>query len=250
MIDQLDHLVRSQRRFIAHAAHELRSPLTAVSVELQHALRSARDVAAYRAAVTEALDSATRLVSLANDLLLLARVQSRAPEPTAPCSLEEIVAGVVSSVERLARDKAVRLEARDVSGSVQGVRSDLERLVRNIVENAVRHAPRDTAVTLRASRGDAGHELEVADEGPGVAKEDREKIFEPFYRSSVARSTEGGAGLGLGIAREIARAHGGDVVLAAATRGCVFRIVLPERRNDAARATDAPPHANEAEAAT
>ena len=93
-------------------------------------------------------------------------------------------------------------------------RLDLERMVRNLLENAVRHSPEGGEVRITIDDAEATVSIAVADDGPGVPESERPRIFEPFFRSGAARTDASGSGLGLPIAREVARAHGGDVVLA------------------------------------
>lgn len=227
MVERLGELMVAQRRFTAHAAHELRSPLTALYAELQHALRKERDADGYKNAITNALHATTRLRMLADDLLVLASAQHEGPTPQSPVSLRE----ALEEARRLACGPAgreVHVEiAAEATARVAGRDGDITRLFRNLIENAIRHSPDGGTVRIQAAPGhDDAIEVELTDEGPGVAVDDREHVFEPFYRSKTARSVAG-SGLGLGIAREIARAHGGDVTLdASSTTGARFVVRL------------------------
>jgi signal transduction histidine kinase len=112
---------------------------------------------------------------------------------------------------------------------VLGHANDLERLLRNLLDNAVRHCPDGGHVRIEArSDGDVVH-VTVADDGPGVPAEDRERVFEPFFRAAAERRREGGSGLGLAIVREIARGHGGDVSVedGPGGKGACFCATLP-----------------------
>ncbi|WP_394825850.1 ATP-binding protein [Pendulispora albinea] len=233
MVQRLGELVATQQRFIAHAAHELRSPLTALYGELQQALRKERDSAGYRHAIQHALEATRRLKLLADDLLSLARTQRDAGGKSEPIALERTVEDARAMVSELARQRAVSLELRLATGAtgatVQHRHHDLTRLFRNLLENAILHSPAGGTVRIEtAQRGDAIHTW-IADEGPGIAPDHRERIFEPFFRAPSATKSGEGSGLGLGIAREIARAHGGDVRLddQAAAPGARFLVVLP-----------------------
>ena len=229
MVRRLAILVEGQQRFVAHAAHELRSPLTALYGELQLALRRSRSADEYRASIEEALDSARRLKALAEDLLALARVGSEREAPHTPVALDEVAKHAITWVAREAERRHVAL-AVDADGSmVLGHAIDLERLFRNLLDNAVRHCPDGGHVWLEArSHGDSVH-LSVSDDGPGVPVEDRERIFEPFFRSATERQRDDGSGLGLAIVREIARVHGGEVIVEdrVGGRGARFRARLP-----------------------
>ena len=111
--------------------------------------------------------------------------------------------------------------------TVRGNAGDLYRLFNNLIENALRHAPRGSAVELRAQLGPETVEVTVRDSGPGIAPDQVERVFDRFHRGEGARTDRPGTGLGLSIAQEIARTHGGRVVLANADPGCVARVTLP-----------------------
>jgi two-component system heavy metal sensor histidine kinase CusS len=215
MIERLETLVGSQQRFVAHAAHELRSPLTALYGELQLALRRERTPDEYRGAIGQAIDSAKRLITLAEDLLALARLGADPDDARHDDTLDvrEIVERAISWAQGGATARNVTFEVEGDSGIVVGRRIDLERMVRNLVDNAVRHGPEGSVVRIVLSKREDFADIEVIDAGPGVAARDRPRIFEPFFRSDGVRSEESGSGIGLSIAREIARAHGGDIVL-------------------------------------
>jgi len=125
----------------------------------------------------------------------------------------------------------VNLERGTAPSQVVGRTRDLERMLRNLVENALRHANQGGIVEVRSQHSEKAVEIVVTDDGPGVAADDRERIFEPFYRAPDARAiAPDGSGLGLAIAREIARAHSGDITLAppaAVVRGARFVVRLP-----------------------
>lgn len=234
MIERLGALVTSQQRFIAHAAHELRSPLTTLYGELSHALRRPRDADAYREAIEAALEAARRLKLMAEDLLALARQGTESAEPYEPLDLAEVVHAATESVAWDARERGVLVHEECVgAGRCEGRPRDLERLVRNLIENAVRHSRGGGRVVVTTRARGEHVEVVVADEGPGVADQERERIFEPFYRGATERAgADPGAGLGLAIAREIARAHGGELRLVGGPAdgpGATFLLALPAR---------------------
>jgi two-component system OmpR family sensor kinase len=230
MIETMAGLVRSQERFIAHAAHELRSPLAALQGELQQARRRERDAESYKLSIAASYQATRRLRQLADDLLTLARIAGERRESDELASAVALAGEVVRSLAPLAAESevAVELDDRSDGALVRGRLEDLERLLRNVIENAVRYSPRGGRVRLAVVAEGAKVTVEVSDEGPGVAEADRDKIFEPFYRAVGTRgAAPGGTGLGLGIAREIARAHGGEVRVADSERGARFVIELP-----------------------
>lgn len=230
MIETMGGLVRSQERFIAHAAHELRSPLAALQGELQQALRRERDAESYKRSIAASYQAAHRLRHLADDLLTLARITGERPGSSELASAGALAGEVARSLATLATESDVAIEIDDGAevALVRGRLEDLERLLRNVIENAVRYSPRGGRVRVAVRAGGGKVAIEVSDEGPGVTGADRDKIFEPFYRAAGARgAAPEGTGLGLGIAREIARAHEGDVRVAEAAQGACFVIELP-----------------------
>jgi two-component system heavy metal sensor histidine kinase CusS len=227
MIETLGVLLDSQRKFVAYAAHELRAPLTLVHGQLALALRRPRGEQEYRSAIGEALSAANDLRTLTDELLDLARAGAPSQGPRVPTSVPRVVRAAVRYVEPIAEAAGVGIELRVEDAFVPGRASDLERLVRNLVENAIRHSPRGGRVMVDASERDGSVEICVTDEGAGVPEPDRARLFEPFFRGQGA--VDGvGAGLGLAIAREIARAHDGDIHYdGSVSRGARFVIQLP-----------------------
>lgn len=229
MVERLDKLVQSQRRFIANAAHEMRSPLTTVLGELSLALRRPRDAEGYRAAIAEALASTRHLKALTEDLLTLSRLEGAPAGGGELLSPAEIADQSVREVEGAAQERGVEIVVQGSGPAVRGLQADLVRMVRNLLENAVRHSPPAGLVTVKLGEEEEGLTITVADEGPGVPAEERDRVFDAFYRGPWDRAKSlPGAGLGLTIAREIARAHGGDLTLRAdAPTGAAFTIRLP-----------------------
>lgn len=230
MIERLSALLASQQEFVAHAAHEMRSPLTTLYGELSLSLRRSRDVTGYQRSIEEALDSTRRLRLLAEDLLTLAAVDAAAPGTDEPMLPARIIEQAVHTVSNLAEDRevAVRIEGR--GGPLSGRPRDLERLFRNLIENAIRHSPQGGVVAVRVTSEPGTLIFTVSDQGTGIAEADAGHIFEPFYRASQDRADaqSGGVGLGLTIARKIARSHGGDVTIGPLRQGgAQFIVRLP-----------------------
>ncbi|HEY3809071.1 MAG TPA: ATP-binding protein [Steroidobacteraceae bacterium] len=206
-----------QRAFVADAAHELRSPLTAVRVQLQ-LLDRAPDAAAQAQARTELGAAVERAIHLVEQLLTLARNEPRAAsESLQPVLLETAVAQGLADSHALAAARRVELglEAQP-NIRVRGDAESLRVLVRNLVDNAVRYTPEGGRVQVRLRQaGDV--RLEIIDSGPGIPAADRERAFDRFYRRAGA--PEGGSGLGLAIVHAIAERHGAHVSLADADGG-------------------------------
>lgn len=235
MIDQLGALVVSQRTFVSHAAHELRSPLATIRGELQLALRRERSAAEYRTAIEQALGDVEALAAVAEELLVLARTQAK-PEGARPDELvspAEVARDTLHLVQGAATDRGVSVRLHLGEGTeercLSGSPSELARALRNLVDNAVTRTRAGGAVDLWVTREGARVGLAVEDEGRGVPPEERGSIFEPFFRGSKDQGeAASGAGLGLTIAREIARNHGGDVSLDTSyARGARFVVWLP-----------------------
>ncbi|TDD65520.1 HAMP domain-containing histidine kinase [Actinomadura darangshiensis] len=216
----LEGSVARQRGFVADASHELRSPIASLRTQLEVA-----------AAHPELLDvdglveDAVRLQHLAADLLLLARIDAGDRPPARPVALAEVVR---AELERRAAGDRIPVQASiEADPRVMGVPGRLSRVAGNLLDNAERHADAAVRLSLRAEAGTAV--LRIADDGPGVAPADRERIFERFVRLDDARSRdEGGAGLGLAIARDLVLAHGGDLTVGEAPGGgALFEMRLP-----------------------
>ncbi|GAA3792882.1 hypothetical protein GCM10022226_10170 [Sphaerisporangium flaviroseum] len=200
-LDRLERAVERHRRFVADAAHELRSPIATLRTRLELGRREAPGLA------RESLTDVERIQRLAADLLLLARLDAGEPLRT-----EEVDLGQVATEEALRTRRGDVKIALDIATDVvvPGSRPHLGRMVANLVDNAVRHA--ESAVTVRVT---APATVEVADDGPGIPAEYRESVFDRFTRLDEARARDaGGSGLGLAIARDIAHAHGGTLVVA------------------------------------
>jgi signal transduction histidine kinase len=229
MLGRLQASSDQQRRFVADASHELRSPLARMRAELEVDAAHPRsaDPAATAASVLAETVGVQRLVE---DLLLLARGDAGAPAtpPQQPVDLDDVAQAVVAGLRPAANRRVDTAGVQPVQ--VSGDRGQLERLVGNLLDNAARHA-RD-AVTVTLTEDDDTAVLVVADDGPGIAPADRERVFERFTRLDDARTAgSGGAGLGLAIARDIAGRHGGSLRLEDdGTAGARFVLRLPVTR--------------------
>ena len=220
----LDAAVSQQRRFVADASHELRSPLAILRTQLEIA-REHPELLDLEAT----LGDVTRLQDLATDLLLLARLDAGERPPHVEVPFTELVREEVA--RRAAGDRVpVRLDVEE-DLAVWGVRGHLARAVGNLLANAQRHA--EGAVTVRLEGEDETWlRLEIADDGNGVPKGQRRRIFDRFVRLDESRSRdEGGAGLGLAIVRDVVVEHRGRVeVVDAPEGGALFRLLLRRSR--------------------
>ena len=232
MIVQLGELMASQRTFVSHAAHELRSPLATLRGQLQLALRRTRSAEEYRETIEDSLGEVESLIALAEDLLVLARVQGGPSIQDSSVLLGDLVRDAMRMARGFAEARGILFEEllpEDVMGlRVRGARADLARALRNLIDNAVTHSPAQGLVRLEATLREGAVEVAVCDHGAGVPSGDIAKLFSPFFRGSKEQSGEiQGTGLGLTIVREIARSTGGDVFLDTDHRsGARFVLVL------------------------
>lgn len=210
---------------VARAIHDVASPLT-VLVGLCFALRRRVDDPAMIADLTRLEGEVGRISDRLDALLARTRGVS-APAHRAPLSVSAVARDVVLRAEPLAQRAGARIVAElgDDDLTLAGDEAALEVALENLVANAIRHVGCDGTVWVSASRWGAQAVLHVADDGPGVHPADRARIFRPNVRG---RDVSGpGQGLGLAIARDAARSHGGDLILEASSRGAVFRLALP-----------------------
>jgi signal transduction histidine kinase len=234
LLDRLEASVVRERRFVGDASHELRSPIASLRTQLDVALAHP-DRTDWEATVRDALGSTERIEALASDLLVLAQVDAGRPAgPEELVDLGELVAG---ELEHRPRADGVQLRTQlEPDALVRGRANQLGRLLRNLLDNAQRHAR--SSVTVRVGSTDGSVVLAVADDGPGIPAAARERVFERFTRLDAARGRDaGGAGLGLAIVREVARAHGGDVEIGATpgppgTAGATVTVALPRAARD------------------
>jgi heavy metal sensor kinase len=233
LLDRLEAAHASQHRFVADASHELRTPLAALRAEIEVALRRERAPADYQRTLDSNRHELERLSSLVENLLALAALDaSQPPREKSPVDLALVCRDVAEQLSPLAAAQNVRLQlelAEQVS--VPGDVFALERAVRNLVENALRHTPAGEQIVIRAATVGSGARIDVIDAGVGIAPEDLPHIFERFYRVDTARTrTHGGAGLGLSIVQAIVEAHGGTVsVESKLGAGSTFTLRLPAR---------------------
>ncbi len=216
MLDRLQASLDAQRRFVANASHELRSPLTVIRTETEVTLADPDATPEdFRSMARIVLEATDRTEALLDGLMVLARSQ-RGLLRSDPVDLCLVARRAASGGMAAARGAGVRIEVQaDGTATVEGDESLLERLVANLVDNAVRYNEEGGWVVVRAgsAAGGAGAEVEVENSGAVVRPEDVGRLTEPFERLDRARS-KGGTGLGLSIVRAVAEAHGGKLAIA------------------------------------
>jgi signal transduction histidine kinase len=225
--DRTQEALAQQRRFVADASHQLRTPLTGLRLRLEAAEVAGGDPGGRLAAAVAEVDRLTRLVG---DLLLLARTEA-APDPGgATVDAVAVVGDRVATWALVGQDQDVEVVAElteDAPVEVTAPPGALEQVLDNLLANALRAAPAGSRVEVVVRRdGDRVH-LEVGDRGAGMTEEQRGRAFDRFWRAPDAGA--GGSGLGLAIVRELVRAAGGEVALLARDPGTLARVTLPAR---------------------
>ncbi|MEV5551824.1 ATP-binding protein [Streptomyces sp. NPDC052309] len=254
MLDQIDTAFHARaeaesrmRRFFADASHELRTPLVGIKgytdLYRMGASRTRRDTDHIMKRIAEESERLTRLVG---DMLLLARLDEAARGPVtgigpapafpldrAPMDLRTLAADAMHDVRALDAARPVTLTGpnggKPATAQTLADEERLRQVVTNLVGNAVTHSPSGTPIRIGVGVEGGAAVLEVADQGPGLTPEERQRVFERFYRADASRSraTGGGAGLGLSIVHSLVTAHGGDIeVDTAPGEGCTFRLRL------------------------
>jgi two-component system OmpR family sensor kinase len=217
------------RRFVGDASHELRTPLTSIRGYAELFRRGAaerpEDLAKAMRRIEEEAD---RMGVLVDDLLLLARLDQGRPLERAPVDLTRIASDAVDDARAVAPGRSIEYSPNGAI-VVPGDEVRLRQVLANLLQNAVRHTPANTPVRVRVTAEDDDAVIEVRDEGPGMATEDADRVFERFWRGDASRTrASGGTGLGLAIVAAIADAHGGSAsVDTAPGQGATFRVHLP-----------------------
>ena len=233
MAEQVQAMVERQRAFAAHAAHELRSPLASLRVRLEILQGRVAEDASAGKLVEDALRGVDRLQRLVDHLLALWAVQETVGPRPGPVDLAPALYELADEVGPLVAQAGLTLEV-DVPPHLPDAMADVEQVrlvVRNLLDNAIKHTPHGGRVVLRARpRGD-GVELVVQDTGVGIAPEHLPRVFDRFYRVPTEVRGPAGSGLGLALVRELVEAQGGRVEVRSALRkGSEFRVWLPGRR--------------------
>jgi signal transduction histidine kinase len=215
---RIEALVGAQKSLLANASHELRSPLARIRMAAE--LMAGEATPAIGA---ELRRNVAELDQLIDEVLLASRLDAAGPSTP---RLEEV------DLTGLLAEECARVDAELEAGvhTIMGESKLLRRMVRNLLENAVRYGGGSAVRVRLAAVGDSALALDVCDTGPGIPEPERERIFEPFYRIAGASEAAGGVGLGLALVRQIARRHGGDAQCLPNDAGGCFRVTLPRAR--------------------
>ncbi len=208
---RIDASLQKERRFTADAAHELRTPVAGIKAQAQVA-RTATAEAERNHALDNAILGCDRAAHLIDQLLTLARIDTLGTETTGPCQLRAIAAEVIAAIAPMALGQNVRLELSEGDEvTVSGNPALLRILLRNLIDNAVRHTPSGTSVLIEIGDKSGQGYLSVTDNGPGLPESELDKVAERFYRPLGTSAS--GSGLGLSIVKRIAETHGAILLL-------------------------------------
>lgn len=233
MLDRLDKGFEQERRFTSDASHELRTPLTALKGRIEVTLNRLRSPEEYKDTLAGLGVEVDRLVRLSNSLLYLARLdqaQSNKVWQFEKLNLSDLLDSVVESMQPVAELKQLELSGQILPDiSIQGNLDQLTRLFLNLLDNAIKYTPEGGRVSVNLIKDNNNANITFSDNGRGIALEHLSHLFERFYRADSDRaSNSGGAGLGLAIAYEIARQHGGTLEAESQLgQGTSFKVSLP-----------------------
>jgi two-component system sensor histidine kinase QseC len=223
---RIETSMQKERRFTADAAHELRTPVAAIKAQAQVA-RSASGEAERIHALDNAILGCDRAAHLIDQLLTLARVDTLDRGVTEPCRLRDIAAEIIGTLAPAALEKGVQLELLEDGGNAPGIRGNpelLRVLLRNLLDNAIRHTPPGTSVQVSVTHDTGTTCLSVSDNGPGIPEQERVKVLERFYRPLGTPAS--GSGLGLSIVKRVAEVHDADLRIQPAGAGRGVRVTV------------------------
>jgi heavy metal sensor kinase len=233
MLTRLERSFVQQRQFMADASHELRTPIASLRAEASVALSRSRSASEYEASLVGIRNEARRLSEVVDDLFTLARLDAdEGILHKRELFLEELLTDAVSRLRPLAEDRGVTLNFRPtVEARCSGDPLLLDRVITNLIDNAIKYGKRDGSVAVKLDTDGTCHMVSVVDDGAGIPAEAQSHVFDRFFRADAARTrsaASGGAGLGLSIAWKIAHAHGGKLELkSSGPEGTSFLLTIP-----------------------
>jgi signal transduction histidine kinase len=220
-----------QRQFVSDVAHELRTPLSIMSGELEVALSKERTLEDYRQVLNSSKQETDRLIELSENLLFLARAdRGRQAIEFEKVDVTDLIGSVIASLQLESTKKGITIhfEPEEEPTFVRGQPAMLRRLFFNLIDNAVRYTPSQGETWISLATDKQYTEVKIRDSGVGIAAEDQEKIFDRFYRTDPSRSRTKGYGLGLAICKSIVELHhGGIAVRSDLGKGSTFTVTLP-----------------------
>ncbi|MDA8137307.1 MAG: ATP-binding protein [Desulfobacteraceae bacterium] len=231
MLDRIKQLISGIRQMNDNIAHDLRSPIARIRGLAEVTLTSDGGMEEYAQMAASTIEECDRLLQMINTMLTISRTEAGVD----PITLENVDLAKVAReacvlFQPLAEDKQISLHcSADSPCSVRGNEQMLQRLIANLVDNAIKYTDMNGSVWVTVNSADGNVVMEVRDNGPGIPPEDHRRIFQRFFRGDQSRSV-GGAGLGLSLAQAIVRAHGGSIILQSMPgQGSTFTIALPRQ---------------------
>jgi heavy metal sensor kinase len=229
MLERIESLLSELQQITDNVAHELRTPITRIRGIAETTLKSSGDINEYREMTASVIEGCDDLIEMIATMLEIAKTDSGVADlDIVPLDIREIVEEAADLFIPMAEDRHIdiRLVKPFQAVMILGDRPRLQRVVANLLDNAVKYTPSGGMVTLTVDADAAGVKVEISDTGMGIAEKDIPRVFERFYRGDKSRSTAG-SGLGLSLALAIIRAHGGNITVKSTERGTTFSVLLP-----------------------
>ena len=230
MLDRIQRLVSGVRQMNDNIAHDLRSPITRIRGLAEVTLTGSEEIESFRQMAASTIEECDRLLSMINTMLTISRTESGVdPAQREFVDFSKLVADACELFRPIAEDKGVAMACSPGEKvHVYGDHGMLQRMVANLIDNAVKYTARGGSISAELVCSDDYAELKIADTGMGISPDDQGKVFHRFFRSDQSRS-QGGAGLGLSLAQAVARAHGGGIALQSMPgKGSSFTVSLPK----------------------
>ena len=234
MLDRIQILLTEIREMSDNMAHDLRSPITRIRGIAEVTLTTGKALSEYETMAASTIEECDRLLDMINTMLMISKAESGVAQLShEEIDLEGLVRKACELFEPMAEDKGVSLSCHGPDrGRVIGDRRLIQRMLSNLLDNAIKYTPSGGSVNVSLSEDDAQVVVSVKDTGCGISPDDLPRIFERFYRCDQSRS-QAGIGLGLSLARAIARAHGGDITVTSTLhKGSTFTVTLPKTGNE------------------
>ncbi|MDP3527861.1 cell wall metabolism sensor histidine kinase WalK [Methylicorpusculum sp.] len=214
MLDRIERSFEVQRRFTADASHELRSPLSRLRTELEISLRRPRDAPEYQETLQSCMDEVERLTLIVEELLVLARMDAGLERDSRETiCINRIIEATIKRMQSMAEKRDVQIIVESVPQIFTNMAyGSVDLILSNLLDNAVKFSPKGGRISVHLALTENLGELSVSDNGPGIERDEQQRIFERFYRGSIASTTHvAGAGLGLALSQAIACGHGGHI---------------------------------------